>query len=298
MPEVQLAAVVQPGSCPSVKPGGKFHGLATYPHHRSLLEQFPAEGMVICDSGGRRKETVADCLRAGKPILCETPISEALVEAREMWAISQAHDVLFGVCFPARLSSSCSRVRTRILQGSLGNPLTVRVRKSNGRNGLSSGDFFGGDSGLRENSGTALVDTLRWLLDGEFTVATVMGSGEGTGECSAWLRLEMNHGAVVTMERSLVDPPGVVQMAGTVRLEICGPRDRLDLELFAGADSAGLDSGCDWSRETPTGRMLANFVEAVRGRTRIAAGGMDGLRAIEVVEAARRAWKYRTPVVL
>ena len=298
MPEVQLAAVVEPGSGLSAEPGGTFHGVATYPDHRSLLEEFPAEGMIICDSGGRRKETVVDCLRAGKPILCDTPISEALVEAREMWAISQAHDVLFGVCFPARLSSCCSRVRTRILQGSLGSPLTVKVRKSNRSAGLSSGDSSWGDGGLRVNPGTALVDTLRWLLGGEFTLVTVMRSGEGTGESSAWLRLEMNHGAVVTLERSLVDPPGVVKMAGSVRLEIRGPRDRLDLEWFSSADSGGLDPGCDRSQETPTQRMLANFVEAVRGRTRIAAGGMDGLRAIEVVEAARRAWKYRTPVVL
>ena len=95
-----------------------------------------------------------------------------------------------------------------------------------------------------------------------------------------------------------MDPPGGVKMEGEVCLEIRGPRDRLDLELFAVADSAGLDPGCSRSKETPIRRMLANFVEAVRGRTRIAAGGMDGLRAIEVVDAARRAWKYRTAVVL
>lgn len=298
MSEVLLAAVVQPGSRPSMETGGKFHGVATFPHHRILLEQFPAEGMVICVSGDRRKETVLDCVRAGKPILCENPISEALVEAREMWAISQAHDVLFGVCFPVRMSSACSRVRKRILQGSLGNPLTVTVRKSEGNSGLSSDDTSGGDSGLRTNPGTALVDTLRWLLGGEFTSVTVMGSGDGTRECSACLRLEMNHGSVVTMERSLMDPPGVVRMANAVCLEVCGPRGRLDLDLFAGADFAGLDTGCHRSKETPIGRMLANFVEAVRGRAPVAAGGMDGLRAIEVVDAARRAWKYRTAVVL
>ena len=298
MPEVLLAAVVEPGSCPSLEPGGKFRGVAAYPHHRSLLEQFPADGMVICDSGSRRKETVVDCIRADKPILCENPISEALVEAREIWAICQAHDVLFGVCFPARLSPSCSRVRKRILQGSLGNPLTVTVRKSEGSAGFSSEDSSGGDSGLGTSPGTALVDTLRWLLGGEFTLATVMASGEGSGECSAWLRLEMNHGAVVTMERSLMDPPGVDKMAGAVRLEISGPRGRLDLKLFAGAEPDGPDPGCDRSNETPAGRMLANFVEAVRGRERVAAGGMDGLRAIEVAEAARRAWRYRTAVVL
>ena len=272
--------------------------MATYPHHRSLLEEFPAEGMVICVSGDRRKETVVDCFRAGKPVLCENPISEALVEAREMWAVSQAHDVLFGVCFPVRLSSACSRVRKQVLQGSLGNPLTVTVRQSEGNRGLSSEDTSGGDSGLRTNPGTALVDTLRWLLGGEFTLVAVMSPGVGTGECSARLRLEMNHGAVVTVERSLMDPPGVVPKANAVRLEIRGPRGRLDLELFAGADSGGLEPSRDGFRESPIRRMLANFVEAVRGRARIAAGGMDGLRAMEVVEAAQRACRYRTAVVL
>ncbi len=298
MPEVLLAAVVEPGSRPSMETGGKLHGVATFPHHRILLEQFPAEGMVICVSGDRRKETVLDCLRAGKPILCETPISEALVEAREIWAISQAHDVLFGVCFPVRLSSACSRARKRILQGSLGIPLTVTVRKSDGNGGFSPEDTSVGDSGLRTDLGTGLVDTLRWLLGGEFTLITQMSSEEGAHEPSGWLRLEMNHRTVVILESSLMDPPGTVEMANAVRLEICGPRDHLDLELCAGADLAGLDPGCDRSEEAPIRRMLANFVEAVRGRARVAAGGMDGLRAIEVVEAARRACKYRTAVVL
>ncbi|MCY3756313.1 MAG: Gfo/Idh/MocA family oxidoreductase [Acidobacteria bacterium] len=298
MPEVQLAAVVEPGSSPSRETGGALQGVATFPHHRSLLEQFPAEGMVVCVSGDRRKEAVLDCIRAGKPILCENPISEALVEAREMWAISQAHDVLFGVCFPVRLSSACSRVRKQVLQGNLGNPLTVTVRTPEGNGGFSPEDTSGGDSGLRTNPGTSLVDTLRWLLDGEFTLATLMGSEEGVREPSGRLRLEMNHGTVVILENSLMDPPETVEMANAVRLEICGPRGRLDLELCAGADFAGLDPGCDRSKETPIRRMLANFVEAVRGRARVAAGGMDGLRAIEVVEAARRACKYRTAVVL
>lgn len=298
MPEVLLAAVVEPGSCLRGDQGGMLQGVATFPHHRNLLEQFPAEGMVVCDSGGRRKGTVVDCVRAGKSILCENPISGALVEAREMWAISQAHDVLFGVCFPIRLSSACGQVRKRILQGSLGYPLTVKVRKSEGGAGSSSGDFSGDGGGLWTNPGTALVDSLRWLLGGEFTLITVMGSGEIAGDPSGWLRLEMNHGSVITLESSLMDPLGVVKMAGAVSLEISGPRGSLDLEFFGGADSAGSDPGCDAPKETAIWRMLANFVDAVRGRSRIVAGGMDGLRALEVVDAARRARKYRTAVAL
>ena len=298
MPEVRLAVAAEPSFRLGTDQGEELQGVATFPHHRDLLERFPAEGVVICHSGGRRKEAVVDCVRAGKAVLCETPLSEALVEAREIWAIAQAHDVLLGVCFPIRLSSACGQARKRLLEGSLGSPLTVRVRESERGAGFSSGDSPGRGGRPWTNPGTALVDALRWLLDGEFTLVTIMGFGDGSGECSAWLRLEMNHGSVVTMERSLVDPPGGVRMAGAVCLEIAGPRGRLDLDLFAGADSAGVDPVGGRSKETPTRRMLANFVDAVRGRARVAAGGLDGLRAIEVVEAARRAWKYRTAVVL
>ena len=298
MPEVQLAAVVGPGSCLKMDRGGGLQGVATFPHHRILLEQFPAEGMVVCVSGDRRKETVVDCVRAGTPILCDNPICETLMEAREVWAISQAHDVLFGVCLPVRFSSACIQVRKRVLQGNLGNPLTVTVRNPDGIPGVSSGDASVGDGGLWTNPATALVDALRWLLGGEFTLITLMASEDGAGEPSGWLRLEMNHGTEVILESSLMDSLEAVKMAGVACLEICGPQGRLDLELFAGADSCGLEPGRDRSRESPLRRMLANFVEAVRGRARVAAGGMDGLRAIEVVEAARRAWKYRTAVVL
>ena len=298
MPEVRLAAVVEPSSCPRAGPGAALQGLATFPDHRDLLERFPADGMVICASGGGRKQAVVDCIRSGKAILCENPIAEALLEARRIWALSQAHEVLFGACFPIRCSTAWMGARERIQKGRLGNPLTVRVRRSEGDGGSSSGDPSGDGGGRWIHPGTALVDALRWLSGGEFTRVTAMGSGDGPGACSGWLRMEMNHGSRVSLEGSLMDPRGVVRMAGAVWLEISGPRGRLDLELLAGLDSAGSDPDCDRSGETPIGRMLANFVEAVRGRTRIAAGGMDGLRAIEVVEAARRAWKYRTAVVL
>ena len=298
MPEVLPAAVVEPSCCPGAGPGAALQGVATFPDHRDLLERFPAQGVVICDSGGGRKQAVVDCIRSGKAILCENPIAEALPEAREIWALSQAHDVLFGTCFPVRLSSECSRVRKRILQGSLGNPLTVKVREPERGAGSSPGNPCGDGGGRWIHPGTALVDALRWLSGGEFTRVTVMGSGDGAGAGPGWLRLEMNHGSRVSLEGSLVGPRGVVRMAGAVWLEISGPRGRLDLELLAGLDFAGSDPDRDRPGETPIGRMLANFVEAVRGRARVAAGGMDGLRAIEVVEAARRAWKYRTAVVL
>ena len=299
MPEVLPAAVVEPQSRPGTDQGSWLQAVATFPHHRDLLERFPADGMVICDSGGCRKGTAVDCIRAGKAILCESPIAEALLEAREIWAISQAHEVLFGVCFPIRSSKACSRIRKRILEGRLGNPLTVRVRRPEGGGAAPlSGDPCGDGGGPWIHPGTALVDSLRWLLSGEFTLVTLMGSGDKAGDGSGWLRLEMNQGSVAIMEASLMDPPGVVRIAGAVWLEICGPRGRVELELFTGADSDGSAPDSDSPAETPIGRMLANFVEAVRGRTPIAAGGTDGLRAMEVVQAARRAWRYRTAVVL
>ena len=298
MPEVLLAAVVESSSCLSADLRRAIHGVVTYPHHRNLLERFPAEGMVICDSNDSRKEAVTDCVRAGKAILCETPISETLVEAREMWAVSQAHDVLFGVCYPIRLNSAYGRVRKRILSGSLGTPLTVKVRKSEGGERVASGDSCGGESDRWTHPGTALVDSLRWLLGGEFTLVSVMGSGDEVGDRSGWLKLEVNHGSAVTVESSLMVSIGVARVPEVLCLEISGPQGCLDMELFTGVNSDAFHPGCVRSKETPIQGMLTNFVQTIRGQAQIAAEGIDGLRAIEVVEAAQRAWKFRSTEVL
>ncbi len=130
MPGVLLTAVVEAQSYLLAAQGEWLQGVAAYSSHRNLLNQAAVDGVVICDASGCRKETVVDCARAGKSILCENPISEGLVEAREMWAISQAHDVLFGVCFPIRFCAAHGRIRQRVLEGSLGELLNIKVRES------------------------------------------------------------------------------------------------------------------------------------------------------------------------
>ncbi len=145
---------------------------------------------------------------------------------------------------------------------------------------------------------TTLIDTLRWLLAAEFTLAEVTEPGGAPHGCSGCLCLEMSNGVVVTLESSLVRLPEGVKKTGNLRLEISGSRGHLELDLVPETDPVRSELERNEPATTPTYRMLDNFVKAIQGRARIAAAGTDGLRAIEVLEAARHAWEFRTAVAL
>jgi len=77
-----------------------------------------------------------------------------------------------------------------------------------------------------------------------------------------------------------------------VTIEIIGTRGVIRLDLFPWtlnfySESAGrhLADACDGNLSL---RMLENFVGMIEGRDRLSATGLDGLRALEVVEAAYR----------
>ena len=256
------------------------------------------DGVVFCDVSGRRKESVVDCARAGKSILCKNPISRGLVEAREMWAISQAHGVLFGVCFPIRLSAAFGRTRQRVLEGDLGDLSKVRIRASGRPDGADPGDSSSGDGVRRIRLDTSLIDALRWLLAAEFTVVEAAESGGAAPGSYGSLRFEMSNGVRVTLESRQVYFPESVENPGNWRLEISGNRGRMDLDLPAEENLVQYELELGAYVMSPTYRMLVNFVEAIQGRARIAAEGTEGLRSLEVLEAARRAWEFQTRVAL
>ncbi len=298
MPGVWLTAAVEAQSCLLAARGEWLQGVATYSSHRDLLNQAAVDGVVICDAGCHRKEIAVDCARAGKSILCENPISESVVEAREMWAISQAHDVLFAVCFPIRLSAVHGRIRQRVLEGNLGDLLKVKVRMSGASSGAEARDSSSGKKIPRMRLDTTLIDTLRWLLAAEFTVVEVTEPGGAPHGRSGCLRLEMSNGVAVIVEGSRMHLPEAVTMPRSYCLEISGSGGHLDLDLISEASSIRSELDRDEPATAPTYRMLGNFVEAMQGRAQIAAAGTDGLRAIEVLEAARRAWEFRSAVAL
>jgi len=296
MPEVRPTIVVEAQVDLLQDQDELLSGVKTFPHFRNMLKEVSVDGVIVCGASSRRWETIVGCARAGKSILCENPISRDSVEAHQILAICQAHDVLLGVCFPVRWSPFHKDLRQSISEGKLGELQTVKVLEARqvSKSDSSCTSWFADRAIMR--LGTIFIDTLRWLFNSEFTRVMVASAGESVDstpyDCIP-LQLEMSNGVAITLgiNMSAFLVPG--KEFRDFWVEIAGSQGRVSFNLFKGVSSDNLDierlddSGISESKVVDS--MLSNFVQAIHGRESISAAGIDGVKALEVFEAARKA---------
>ncbi|HVN78226.1 MAG TPA: Gfo/Idh/MocA family oxidoreductase [Terriglobia bacterium] len=280
-------------------------GVAIYEDYREMLQKEALDGVIVCAANARHKEIVIDCARSKKAILCEKPIATRTADAREMLAICQAQESLLGICFPVRFSEALQRAKRLIHEKSLGKIVAAKTTN----HGTMPGGWFGdrqlaGGGAIMDHT-VHVVDVLRWLFEAEFTRVFAHAATRiydlPVEDCGL-LSLEMSNEVFVTLDTSWSRPNRSFPIWGDVSLSIIGTEGILELDLFpwtinhyseeAGKHTAISNDG-DLNRV-----MLENFVGAIRKETTLSADGLDGLRALEVVEAAYESISTRSVVAL
>ena len=123
MPGVRIVALAEPDGTRLEPYARLLAGVPIYGDYRRMLQEVSLHGVIICSSNAKHKAAVIDCARAGIPVLCEKPLAAKTADAREMLAVCQAHDVLLGMCFPARFSPALDQAKQLIHKGELGKTL-------------------------------------------------------------------------------------------------------------------------------------------------------------------------------
>jgi predicted dehydrogenase len=210
-----------------------------------------------------------------------------------MLAICEAQGVTLGICFPVRHSSVLQQARQIIQQGGLGS--LVAVKSTN--HGTMPGGWFidpalSGGGAVIDHT-VHVADGLRWLLDAEFTSVFAHAATrlyDIPVEDVGLLTLQMNNEAFVTLDTSWSRPNQSFPLWGDVSVTVVGTKGVLELELFpwtlnyySEKDKKHLAIARDGDLNL---KLLKNFVECLQGHETIAASGVDGLRALEVVQAA------------
>ena len=302
---VEVVALAEPDSTRLEPHARLLAGVPVYSDYRRMLQEVALHGVIICSANAKHKEPVIACARAGIPILCEKPLATKAIDAREMLAICTAHDVLLGMCFPARFSPALHQAKQLIHKGELGKVLAVKSTNHS----TMPGDWFvdpqlAGGGAIMDHA-VHVVDALRWLFEAEFTqlfghAATRLYdlSVEDVG----LLTLEMSNEVFVTLDASWSRPKKSFPIWGDVSLAIIGTEGVLNLELFPWtlnnyAEDAGKHVVIARDGDL-NHRLLENFVKSISHETTISANGLDGLRALEVVEAAYKSITARKVAVL
>ncbi len=116
------------------------------------------------------------------------------------------------------------------------------------------------------------------------------------------LTLEMSNEVFVTLDTSWSRPNRSFPIWGDVTIDIIGTCGVISLDLFPWTLNHYSEPAAKHLADARDGdlilRMLENFVGMIQGRSALSATGLDGLRALEVVEAAYKSIATRQVVSL
>jgi UDP-N-acetylglucosamine 3-dehydrogenase len=264
------------------------------------------DGVVVCSENVHHRELVLAAAAAGKPVLCEKPLATTPDNAKAMVDACASAKVPLMTAFPCRFSASWSRFKAMVEAGEIGDLLALRGTNQ----GMCPGGWFvdkalSGGGAVMDHT-VHVTDLLRDLLGDEIRdVYCESGDGllHGGFDDTGFLTMNFEKGQFATLDASWSRPKSFPTW-GNVTLYAVGTLGTLEMDMFAQdavlySDSKMRVMHQHWGSSIDKGLMAA-FVEAVRtGEVPVgAADGIDGLRAVEVVEAAYASSACGQPVAV
>lgn len=250
------------------------------------------DAVVVGSENAHHRALVLQAARANKHVLCEKPLATTPSDARAMIAACEAAGVQLMTAFPCRFSPAFQSLLASVRAGEIGDVLAVRGTNR----GRCPGGWFidkalSGGGAIMDHT-VHVADLLRALLHSEpVEVHCEMGSGilHGDFDDTGFLTITFENGVFATLDASW-SRPKTFPTWGDVTLGVTGTRGVIELDLFAQEstlydDAAGTVRYQGWGSSIDAG-MVAAFVRAVSAGTPVPVTGVDGLRAVEVVEAA------------
>ena len=247
------------------------------------------DAVLIASPGAAHDAQVNACLDAGKPVLCEKPLttdiasSRAIVEKEKSLGTS-----LIQVGFMRRFDNEYAALKQLIVSGGLGNPLMVHCTHRN----PTVPEHFNSEFMIRD-SVVHEVDVARFLL-GEEIVSVQVIKGAATSTAPAGTNdpmlviFETESGRIVTVE--IFVRTGV---AYEVRTEVVGELGSATIGLDQNLQVKGTDGR--WGGQITAGFVerfqqaydteLQRWVDAAAKGTIDGPGSWDGCAAVAVCEA-------------
>ncbi|MBA2254473.1 MAG: Gfo/Idh/MocA family oxidoreductase [Chloroflexi bacterium] len=307
LPGVQLAGLWDENSTRG-RDAAQAHGIPLLATEAQLLAA-RLDGVVVASVNAEHRRFVELSASAGVHVLCEKPLATRLDDGRAMVDICAAAGVRLMTAFPMRWSPVVAAMAASLRAGTLGDPLVLE--------GINTGEMPDAhrawfvDPALSGGGAIAdhvvhLIDLYRWLLGQEveevYAVANrILHDGFRAVETGGLVSLRFVGGATATIDCSWSKPRSYPTWGG-LRLEVTGTNGVIAIDAFGQhlTQYGPREVGIEWPfwGSDPNLAMLSEFVAAIREDREPAITGIDGLRALEVVEAAYRSIEQGVPVRL
>jgi myo-inositol 2-dehydrogenase / D-chiro-inositol 1-dehydrogenase len=274
----------------------------------SALADPEVRAVIIGSSTDTHAELIEAAARAGKAIFCEKPIDLDLGRTRDCLKVVEACDVPLFIGFNRRFDPSFAGLKAALDAGRIGKleNLTITSRDPS----PPPADYVARSGGLFRDMMIHDFDMARWLLGAEPVRLYARGSvlvdpaiGAAGDVDSAVVVLETAEGVlcqIINSRRAAYGYDQRIEAFGAEGLLLAGNRDARSLQAWDGQGVSG---------EKPLYFFLERYAEAYRAEMahflaclsgqetpRVAAA--DGLRALELAEAANESLRKGQAVEL
>jgi myo-inositol 2-dehydrogenase/D-chiro-inositol 1-dehydrogenase len=264
--------------------------------------------VVIGSSTDTHAELIQRAAAAGKAIFCEKPVDLSLERARECARVVVAAKVTCLIGFQRRYDPTFSALKRRIDVGEIGEPEMLVVTSRDP--GAPPVDYIKVSGGIFKDMLIHDFDIFRWILDDE--AASVYATGgclvdpaiSAAGDIdSTAVTIRTKKGRLAQINTSRRAAYGYDQ-----RFEVLGSRGMLQAAnhrptevISATAASVALDKPEHFFLEryrVAYANEMAHFFDALAKRVPVRTTIMDGVRALELAEAATISWREKRIVEL
>jgi myo-inositol 2-dehydrogenase / D-chiro-inositol 1-dehydrogenase len=265
-------------------------------------------GVIIGSSTDTHADLIEASARAGKAIFCEKPIDLSLERTRGCLAVVRETGVPLFIGFNRRFDPSFAGLKDALDSGRIGKleNLTITSRDP----APPPADYVARSGGLFRDMMIHDFDMARWLLGAEPVRLYARGSvlvepaiGRAGDVDSAVVVLETKAGVqcqIINSRRAAYGYDQRIEAFGEKGLLLAGNRDARALQAWTGDGIAGekpLYFFLERYAEAYKAEM-AHFLACLAGKEQPRVAAADGLRALELAEAANASLKSGQAVEL
>jgi predicted dehydrogenase len=284
-------------------------GARAVAEYRDVLAMTDVDAVIIALPPALHADAAVSALEMGKHIYVEKPLATSLADAeRVVAAASDKAGVVAMMGFNYRFNPLTQQARAKIAARAIGDVVAVRTVFSTAARSLAPWKQ------RRESGGGALldlavhhIDIVRHLLDASITsvLATITSVRAEHDTVAVQLSLTTNVVAQIFCSLSSVDEDRIdvygttgklsVDRYGSLRVEVSAPGARGALGVAVnrlageiGAMSYGAEKRRAPMHDPSFPAALGVFAKSIRDGSPASPSLTDGLRAIEVIDAAER----------
>jgi len=257
--------------------------------------------VVIASSTDTHADLLLRAAAAGKAIFCEKPVDLDLARARTAAAAVERAGVTCLIGFQRRYDPTFAAVKARLAAGEIGDPEMLIVTSRDP--GAPPVDYIKVSGGIFKDMLIHDFDIFRWILDDE--AATVYATGscltdpaiETAGDIdSTTVTIRTRRGRLAQISTSRRAAYGYDQ-----RFEVLGSKGMLQAGNHRPTEVVA-HTAVSVSRDKPEhffleryrvayANEMTHFMDAVAGGKPVNTTIADGVKALELADAATRSWR-------